>query len=219
MKFTYYDVELKRMSEQDKELIRYWRNHDKIKSRMAFREYITPEMHNVWFEKFNYFNNAFALIIYYQNNPCGIIYNTNHNHEYSDGGMFIWEDRLLGTQVPVVVSIALSDLNFYLLKQQKAYINILRDNVNAQQFNKWIGYRLINIDDPSYNQRYVLTEDLYKEKSGKIKNMLYSYYGYTSKIKIILEQIDLSNGVYDYFMPFLQTIDNATSSLFEKIVE
>lgn len=204
MKISYYDVILKRIRESDKELIRYWRNHEKISSKMEFREFISPEMHEKWFTKMNDYKKAFAFIIEYQNTSSGIIFNTNAA-EHSEGGMFIWDDKCLDTQIPVLVSIILTDINFYLLGNKFSYIRILKDNFNSIEFNKRFGYKLLKSNDSEYNQRYFLSEDEYQAHAKSIKKYIAEFYGYCDKATLIVEKEDLSNGLYDSYVNTYQT--------------
>jgi len=212
MDITFYDVTLRMIQESDKELIRYWRNHEKVREKMEFRSYITKEMHNDWFSRMSNFNNAFAFIVEYNNASVGVVYHTNTS-EYSNGGMFLWDETCLDSQVPVLVSITLTDLNFYLLKNKCSYINILRDNPKVIEFNRWFGYKLVDEKDSNYNQLYILTEQRYNSRSAKIKQALESYYKQTSVIKLIFYENDLSSGLFDYFKPFLQGVDEQHKNL------
>lgn len=212
MKLSYYDVTLRRMEEADKELIRYWRNSEKIKSRMEYRTHITRQMHNEWFEKMNDYKKAFSFIIEYRDTSVGVVYNSNFN-DYSEGGMFIWDELCLGTQVPVLVSVMLTDLNFYFIGNEASYIKILKDNLNSQSFNKWFGYKLVDKNDENYNQRYVLTEAAYAKQSIKIKKMLQSYYKHNDELLIILFVEDIQNGLYDYYLPKLKKLNFEGNSI------
>ena len=198
MKIAYYDVTLRRIKESDKELIRYWRNHEKVRSKMEFREFITPEMHDEWFEKMNDYTKAFAFIIEYQNTSAGVIFNTNSN-SHSSGGMFIWDDKCLDTQIPVIVSVVLTDVNFYLLGNVFSYISILKDNLNSIQFNKKFGYQLLDAAESKYNQQYFLSEERYRNCAMPIKDSLSELYGYVDCAKIVIEKEDVDSGLYDLY--------------------
>jgi hypothetical protein len=58
---------------------------------------------------------------------------------------------------------------------------------------------LVDEHDPSYNQRYYLTEEAYRKNVGKIKDVLKSYYGYESKIRVIMEQQDADEGLIEFY--------------------
>lgn len=190
MKASFYDVTLRAFQESDKELIRYWRNHESIRNKMAFKDFITPEMHNEWFQKFLAYDQAFGNIIEFQQTSCGATYYIN-NGVFSDGGMFFWDELALGVHIPVLVSIMQTEINFYLFRQKEAHINILRDNQNAISFNKSLGYCLLPDQENEYSQRYVLTEETYRPNGERIKRMLEMVYGYKDRIKIQDEASDI----------------------------
>jgi RimJ/RimL family protein N-acetyltransferase len=211
MEITFYDVTLRTIEESDKELIRYWRNHEKIKSKMEFRSYITREMHNQWFAQMSDYKNAFAFIIEYNNTSVGVVFNKN-SKDHSNGGMFIWDEVCLNTQVPVLVSIMLTDLNFYWVKNRCAYINIVQDNKKSQEFNKWLGYKLVDTNDANYNQLYVLTELEYKLRSDKIRFMLNSYYNCQSQICFVFHSDDIATGMYQYCKLLMDDMDETNKN-------
>lgn len=198
MKASFYDVTLRAFQESDKELIRYWRNHESVRSKMAFKDFITPEMHSKWFQKFLAYDQAFGNIIEFQQTSCGVAYYIN-NGIYSDGGMFFWDKLALGIHIPVLVSIIQTEINFYLFRQPEAHINILSDNYNAISFNKSLGYCLLPNQENEYSQRYILTEETYKPNGERIKKMLEMVYGYKDKIKIQDEASDIGTPLHHLF--------------------
>ena len=199
MKITLFDVALEDVRVDDLELIRYWRNSDKIRARMEYRQYITPEQHLKWFKDYSDYKTASAYIIVHQGKKIGLIYDRNVN-DHSEGGMFIWEDEYLGSMVPVIVSLLKTDTNFYLIKNKYAYIKILSDNTRTIAFNTQIGYKLCEGQEDNYNQLYRLTLEDYEEKAARFKKMLESYYQSKYEITFYLDQADVDSGCKAYFM-------------------
>ena len=60
---TDYGVKLVQLTEDKIELVRQWRNSDKIKKYMEYRDYISPEMQQKWFNKISNTTNDFFFII------------------------------------------------------------------------------------------------------------------------------------------------------------
>ena len=199
MRITLFDVALEEVRMDDLELIRYWRNSDKIRARMEYREYITPEQHLRWFRDHSDYKTASAYIIVHQGRKIGLIYDRNVN-DHSEGGMFIWEDEYLGSMVPVIVSLLKTDTNFYLIKNKYAYIKILSDNVRTIAFNTQIGYKLCDGQEGNFNQLYRLTLEDYEEKAARFKKMLESYYQNKYEITFYQDKADEESGCKDYFM-------------------
>jgi len=64
MVLSNYDITLVRLTYDQLELVRNWRNDPKISQYMEFRDYITPEMQIKWFNKVNNRNNYYFVIEY-----------------------------------------------------------------------------------------------------------------------------------------------------------
>src|SRR4051812_19019487 len=108
-----YDLSLIRLRQEHIEEVRHWRNAEKIKSRMEYREHITSEMQSSWFDKVNDIQHFLYLMISIGDKNVGII----HMNEFIDCkteiGMFIWNDEYLNSHIPVLASAMVGYLNFY----------------------------------------------------------------------------------------------------------
>jgi UDP-4-amino-4,6-dideoxy-N-acetyl-beta-L-altrosamine N-acetyltransferase len=204
MIIDYFDVTARRINEEDLELIRYWRNTEKISSKMQYREVITREMHREWYKKINNIQIGFAFIIEYRKQPVGMIHSfDNIDSEFSEGGMFFWEDYYWSSNIPVMVSTALSDVGFYIGQNKYSYIKVLRDNINAINYNKQFGYEICKGEEDKPHQQYILELEKYVVIVKKIKDRLEGYYGYSSNINLFVEHRDIKEGLLERF-PMLQ---------------
>ena len=59
-----FGITFKRLEKNDIELLRQWRNAPSISQYMEYREHITPEMQEEWFESVNNNNNLYFIIEY-----------------------------------------------------------------------------------------------------------------------------------------------------------
>lgn len=165
-----YGVTLSRLTSQDLELVRYWRNQQDVARHMAYRTYITPQMQQEWFRSVNNpFNYYF--IIGYDGKKTGLINAKDYNPtlEYGEGGIFIWDKDYLSSHVPVFSSLCL--LNFALLKVKmfsRSRIRIMRQNERAIHYNKLLGYTLLPGQDNIENQVYELSTETYAVKSVRL---------------------------------------------------
>lgn len=198
MIITYFDVTLKWIREEDIELVRYWRNHEKIKGKMEFREPITVEQQREWFKSMKDYTKNFAFIIQSGVNSIGLVYHTLSS-EASEGGMFIWDDTYIDSGFPVALSTLLTDLNFYFLKKELSYIKMLRDNAKVIAYNQSFGYQLLEGEEKNYNQKYVLTKNDYEQKVVRIRRSLELIHGRQDTPKITIEVHDREVGFYDYY--------------------
>ncbi|MCL2651725.1 MAG: GNAT family N-acetyltransferase [Candidatus Azobacteroides sp.] len=168
-----YGVILHRLTHDKIEMVRNWRNDPKILKYMEFREYITPEMQEKWFQKINNDNNFF-FIIEYEGKEIGLVNGKNIDYEQktSEGGLFIYDDDYLNSDVPFRVSLCSSDFGFETLNLEKVFIHILSDNKRAIKYNLMLGFELQPNQENIRNQLYFQTKENYFKKRALIKRLL-----------------------------------------------
>jgi len=170
MKVSKYGIDLVRLTEEDIELVRSWRNSPQIRQFMEFKDEITPEMQKKWFDSVNNVNN-FYFIILFEGQKIGLINSSNIDWDNitSDGGIFLWEEKYYETFVPVWASLIELETTFFIFNATESYIKTLNDNQRAIKLNTHLGYELINGQEEVYNQEYLLTKDNFIRKSKKIR--------------------------------------------------
>ena len=139
-----YGLSYHRVTENDLETIRYWRNQEFIRSMMQFDQYITPEMQIEWFKKINNSLNYYFVIVS-NNQKIGLINskNTEIDTRIAEGGIFIWEETFWGTPVPVLASLTMLEAVFDVFQSGDAsVINVRKENKKALIFNKLLGYQI-----------------------------------------------------------------------------
>ena len=117
MKLIKYGLTLKRLTKEDIELLRNWRNSESVNRFMEYREYITPEMQEKWFESINNPNNFYYIIIY-NDEKIGLINDKGFDRfgkATSEAGLFIAVDKYKNTFVPVLASLILLEVSFFYL--------------------------------------------------------------------------------------------------------
>ncbi len=165
MIYENYGMRFIRLQREHLELVRYWRNHPSITQYMENNEPITYEAQLDWFEKVNTNDNLFFIAEY--NNQCiGLISGKGFDSSKTvgEGGIFIWEQSILNSIVPVKLSMALIELSFIYCNFKYAYAKILVTNKRAKQFNKMLGYVLEPNQENEQNQLYKLTKKSYIKK-------------------------------------------------------
>lgn len=214
MKWKKYGITLSRLTEEDLELVRQWRNSSLINRYMEFRKYITPEMQKKWFESIDNFNNFYYIIIY-KNEKIGLINEKNINWEAkiseggdksSEAGLFIWETKYAETFVPILTSLCLIEIGFYLLQWTKTYIRVLKGNKKAIEYNMNLGFNLCEGQEDINNQLYVLTKQSFEQKAKKIRKSALEISGNDNTLYLILEKADYLSGI-------AQKIENIINSL------
>lgn len=155
---TKYGVTLRPLTHDKIEMVRQWRNHPKIQQYMEYREEITPEMQEQWFQKISTSGKDFYFIINYESKEVGLINIRDVDFKSGEGepGIFIWDDEYLNTGLSFRASLCLLDWVFESLKLNKTTAHILCDNIRSKQFAEVRGYKLAPGQKDVYNQQYTL---------------------------------------------------------------
>ena len=210
-----YGIELIRLKHSDIELVRNWRNSSQISQYMEFREYITIEMQEKWFQSIDtIFNNYFIISV--KGNMIGLINGSQINWEKKEtgnGGIFIWETNYLKTIIPLRASLLLTDMSI-ILGLERTYIKVLKDNIAAINYNISLGYELLPNQSTHYNQQYVLTKENYLSKTAKLKSTLQQKEN--SKINVIVD--DPNHSVSQFLLRILLNLSEENKSKINLIV-
>lgn len=169
-----YGVKLKRLTHDKIEMVRMWRNNPKIQQYMEYREEITPEMQEKWYNKISSSGRDFYFIINYESNEIGLINIRDVDFDLGEGepGIFIWDDEYLNSGLSFRASLCLLDWVFETLKLNKTTAHILSDNIRSKQFALARGYKLDENQSNVYNQRYTLLKTDYYTCRDKILKIL-----------------------------------------------
>ncbi len=173
MTFEKYGVTLKRLTVDKIELVRNWRNDPKISQYMEFRDYITPEMQVKWFAKIDNENNYY-FIIDYKGSEIGLtnVKDVDYAKKTGEGGIFIYDDSFLNSDVPFRVIFALNDFCFDELHLEKMIAHIMSDNKHAIDFNRVLGYKKDSSSPESVKMTYILTKEDYLKQRNRFAKLL-----------------------------------------------
>jgi len=205
MKICKYGITLSRLRQEDIEFVRQKRNSEQVRRHMEFREEITPEMQQKWFDSINNFEN-FYYIIEYKGVKIGLLNDKNMDWEArtSESGLFLWDEDYINTMIPVLASLCLLEAGFYFLNWNTSYIKVLRDNLKAIQYVTGIGYKLCEGQEGVSNQAYFLTKELFETKGRDIQRAARAFIdSETGDGYMILEAVDYQSGfaqiIEDFF--------------------
>ncbi len=171
MKLIRYGITLKRLTSDDLELLRTWRNSRTVNQYMEYREYITREMQEKWFQSIDNPDNNYYIIIY-KDEKIGIINEKGFSRfadQTSESGIFLGNEKYRNTHIPVLSSLILLEINFFFLGGKESYIKILKNNESSIKYNIQLGYELCPDQDQVENQLYVLTRANFIRKTYKIR--------------------------------------------------
>lgn len=175
-----YGIKLVRIRQEHIELVRHYRNTERIRSFMEYRDEITPEMQENWFRQINNRNHGFFLIEH-EHEFIGLVNGKDIDWERKitgSGGVFIWNESWWNTTIPVAAVLLFIDTSF-LLGLERTYIRVLRTNHHAIRFNRSLGYVLLDGQEEVENQEYVLTHDAYFSATTSLRRILQRQWGST----------------------------------------
>ncbi|HRO75723.1 MAG TPA: GNAT family N-acetyltransferase [Crocinitomicaceae bacterium] len=173
MTIDQYGITLKRLTLDDIELVRTWRNTPEIRKTMNFQEHITPEMQLNWFHSINNPLNYYFLIIY-NNKAIGVINakNISLEHGTAEGGIFVWEQQLENDLIPVYASLTLMNAAFKKLSFFKKFIiQVRKDNPKALTYNAILGYTINEQLSSETSYLLELSKEDFLEHTEKLNNV------------------------------------------------
>lgn len=197
MKICKYGVTLHRLRQQDIEFVREMRNSEEVRRYMEFREEITPEMQQKWFDSINNFEN-FYYIIEYKGSRIGLLNDKNMDWQArtSESGLFLWDEKYINTIIPVLASLCLLEVGFYYLDWNTSYIKVLRNNPKAIDYVNSLGYVLSKGQEETENQEYYLTKELFESRGKKIRKAAQAFVDEESGDGyVLLETFDYESGI------------------------
>jgi UDP-4-amino-4,6-dideoxy-N-acetyl-beta-L-altrosamine N-acetyltransferase len=200
MKLSKYGIVLRRLRQEDIELVRQWRNSSQISQFMEYREYITPEIQLEWFRSVDNFEN-FYYIIQYEGKDIGLINSSKIEWDTvsSEGGIFLWDEQYYETFVPVWASLCLLETSYFILGAGKSYIKTLNDNERAKKLNVHLGYELQPGQEGVYNQVYVMTAASFRLQATKLIRAANLLAGpELAGHSVFFDQEDIRSGLADF---------------------
>ncbi|MEZ5197425.1 MAG: GNAT family N-acetyltransferase [Bacteroidales bacterium] len=205
MRIHRYGITLRRLEEGDLETVRQARNA--MTKYMEYQEYITPGMQEEWFESVNNLNN-FYYIIEKKNEKIGLINikgierqkgNESITMAKSDEtGIFMFDEKYFDTLYPIIASIILIEVGFYIFPAQITYARVMKTNQKAIDYNLNLGYKLCEGQENVMNQKYYLTKENFDKKAGKLRKIIKRLTKSDDILTLVIEDTDYKNEVGQY---------------------
>lgn len=165
-----YGLVYRRVTENDLEMLRYWRNQDFIRQTMQFQTYITPSMQKAWFNRINNKYNYY-FIIEHEGKKVGMINckDTEPDSRVAEGGIFIWDKDYWGTPVPAYAAFTMLEAVFEIFNSGNASIaTVAKDNKTAIDFNEKLGYEVKGATPDGNYLKLYLTRERYFSHCKKL---------------------------------------------------
>jgi len=169
MIITKGNIVFRRLVHDDIELVRNHRNSFDVSQFMEYREHITAEMQEKWFQSIN---NNFNLyfIIEYKGEKIGLINGKDIDWENRsmESGIFIWDKKYLNTHIPLIAVLIFGELGINTFGLT-TYAHILKTNHRAKRYNKLLGFKLCDGQENAENQLYKMNKESYLMKAKFIR--------------------------------------------------
>ena len=171
MRISRYGIVLERLKAEQAELVRQWRNDQKISRFMFYKGEITPAMQREWFESIDNEQNFFFLIIHNQT-PVGLINISSIDWESKTAytGLYIYDDRFLATDIPVMASLAMLDVFFMMFDMQSVYAKVKGNNKAAHNYNSSLGFTRTKKIEYGLGYEYMLQKEIYLLETLPLRN-------------------------------------------------
>ena len=196
IKIEFENLKLQLISSEDLEQLRIWRNSPHVSMQMEHQELITEKDHLHWYESLNKSNNLYFKILV-SAIPIGIVNlkNIDWNRHEAEAGVFVGREDFIGTISPIVAIFIFTKTMFNCFGFEKLRAKIAKENINALQFNKELGYRFFENVNEKFD-KYVCTKNAFNSPHSsfsKIRDLfrgnsairVYFDKGYPSALKDI----------------------------------
>lgn len=165
-----YGVTLFRLTHDQIEMVRQWRNDPKISGAMFYQQIITPEMQERWFAGLDKKKN-FYFIVCYKGEEIGLINVKNIDYEKMNGesGVFIYDDKYLGTDIAYRAHLVMFDYMYQELHLAYTYSHMRTDNPAATRFAQFLGGKIVAVHPEQNSVECVLTAEDYLNNRNRLR--------------------------------------------------
>ena len=185
MKITRYGITLERLTPEQSEMVRAWRNDQKISQFMFYKGEITAAMQQEWFTTIDNEQNFF-FVIHYKSAPVGLINisSIDWDNKTAYTGLFIYEEKFWGSDVPVMASLAMLDVFFLLFDIQSAYAKVKDNNMVAHNYNSALGFNRTKKIEHGLGYEYMLQKEMYLLEAKGLRNAAIRLRGNNTQIEL-----------------------------------
>lgn len=168
-----YGIKLVSLKEEDIELVRTKRNDPNIQKKMFFQKNISKQDQINWFKAIDG-EREFYFVLHLKGEKIGLAHGRikSFKEKVAEGGMFIWSEEYIGTYIPVLASICLTDLCFFIVGMSSSVAEVRMDNPKVIEYNLSLGYKILNRDEVLGKIKMELTKEDYINASEKIRKTI-----------------------------------------------
>lgn len=177
MRLSRYGIVLDSLSSDHVEMVRLWRNQEFVRNNMEFKEHITREAQESWYQSLDFEKNLYWLIRTHDY-PVGLIHikNIDLDEMVGEAGVFVGEPSYLEMPQPMLAILFMMELAFYALSFRQLKAKIKSGNNRAIDFNEKLGYKLSS-KQPEGFQYYDVSKDDFEQATSKLRQQSRHMYG------------------------------------------
>ncbi|MBU3660985.1 MAG: GNAT family N-acetyltransferase [Flavobacteriales bacterium] len=142
-----------KLSHSTIELLRNWRNQDFVLEQMEFREIISKEAQEHWFESIKDNTNFEYYIFGIENEAIGLVNlaEINKKTKTATVGLFIGNARYIGTGIAFDASNFIIKRAFKELELETLFAKVKNSNSVAIQYNAILGFQFLKALNPEFS--------------------------------------------------------------------
>jgi RimJ/RimL family protein N-acetyltransferase len=164
-----FGIELRRMVESDKEIVRLGRNDDFVRENHVYRTIISEAEQDKWFTEMNT-KEHYVFVVIHKEKRVGVVYLRDIPEDLASStcGLFFWDDEIISTRIPVFAALLALDFASYYCQVRRIDSIVLKSNTAGIKMYTFFGFDLQERDAGSY--LISIERDKYLEKrEGLIK--------------------------------------------------
>jgi RimJ/RimL family protein N-acetyltransferase len=176
-KLSAYGVALQRLTIDDIELVRQWRNHPEVARYMLSAEYISPEQQSAWFARTDQAVDRAYYLVRYNGQPTAFASVTSTDgtaladSDALEAAIYLAPDsRCRGNVLAFAPALALNDACFDRLDCGCLIARVKQDNEAALRFNSQMGYQETGRDQGLVFMQLIKTR--YDAATAQLKKLL-----------------------------------------------
>lgn len=187
MIITHGPLQLRTFTSDHLELLRTWRNEQRVNRHLINRNFITVDQQQKWYSSLD-FSRAIYFIISQNNEPVGLIYahNISSQQKSFEGSIFIGNSKYENSFIPIQAVLLLMLFFFNQLEFNTALSTVHKNNKNALDLDLKLGYKVISSQN-DFIKSQCSKEDFLLYSSRMLKVLLNG----GNDVKFELEQEDV----------------------------
>lgn len=170
-----YGIRLRQIDKKDIEQLRLWRNSPHISRYMIFRDHITQEMQEKWYEEVCRKGDIYFLI-FAAGMKIGVcnFKDIDLSERLAEFGIYIADETIENPFIPYAAALLLLDFGFKVIGLEKIIAHVLNDNDRAIRFDTSLGFVKTELISEKETGLYLLGPDNYFQATANIRRIMKS---------------------------------------------